>query len=85
MVKEIQVTANIKPGKIIPVNIPLFNYNRSLQDEIDKKRINRTTCLELLEQMLMTRALEEMIAEIVAGIYSPHFQALNILAQRTSQ
>jgi 2-oxoisovalerate dehydrogenase E1 component len=71
MVKDIQVTANIKPGKIIPVNIPLFNYNRSLQDEIYEKRINRTTCLELLEQMLMTRALEEMIAEIVAGIYSP--------------
>jgi len=71
MVKEIEVVAKIKSGKLKFKDIPLFQYQRSLQEEIDEEIIDRTKCLELLEQMLMIRAFEEMITEIVAGIYTP--------------
>lgn len=71
MVKEIEAIIEIKPGKITVPEIPLFRYQRTLQHEVDEGRVSRKKCVELLEQMLMVRALEEMIAEIVAGIYKP--------------
>jgi len=71
MVKEIQVTVEIKPSKLRFPEIPMFQYRRSLQSEIDKGNLTRKGCLELLEQMFAIRTFEEMIAEIVAGIYAP--------------
>jgi len=71
MVKEIQALVEIKPGKLKFSQIPLFQYKTSLQEEIDKGRINRQKCMDMLEQMLTIRAFEEMIAEIVGGIYKP--------------
>ncbi|MCL5986180.1 MAG: dehydrogenase E1 component subunit alpha/beta [Actinobacteria bacterium] len=71
MVKEIEAIVEIKPGEIVLPKIPKFQYQRTLQQEVDERKITRTKCTELLEQMLMVRFFEEMIAEIVAGIYNP--------------
>jgi len=71
MVKEIQALVEVKPGKLKFGQIPLFQYKTSLQEKINKKIINRHKCMDLLEQMLTIRTFEEMIAEIVAGIYKP--------------
>lgn len=71
MVKEIQVVIKVKPGKIKFPEIPLFQYQNTLQHEIDSGRLTRKVCLELFEQMLMIRNFEEMIAEVIAGVYAP--------------
>ncbi|MHB8280913.1 MAG: alpha-ketoacid dehydrogenase subunit alpha/beta [Candidatus Humimicrobiaceae bacterium] len=71
MVKEIQALVEVKPGKLKFSEIPLFQYKTALQEEIDRGRINRQKCMDMLEQMLTIRAFEEMIVEIVAGIYKP--------------
>ncbi|MCL6087486.1 MAG: dehydrogenase E1 component subunit alpha/beta [Actinobacteria bacterium] len=71
MVKEIKALVEVKPGKLKFSEIPLFQYKSSLQEEIDKGKLNRQKCMDMLEQMLTIRAFEEMIAEIVAGNYKP--------------
>jgi 2-oxoisovalerate dehydrogenase E1 component len=71
MVKDLQVLINIKPDKIKLPEIPLFQYKLLLQQEINEQKISRRNCIELLEQMLMIRVFEEMIAEIVGGVYEP--------------
>jgi len=71
VVKEIEVKVRIKPTKIKFPSISVFNYQNSLIDEIDEGKIIRRKCFELLEQMLIVRTLEEIITEIVAGVYKP--------------
>jgi len=71
MVREIKATVKVEPGKLEFPAVPLFQYRRTLQEEVDEGRLTRRLCLELLEQMLMARRFEEMIAEIGAGVYEP--------------
>ena len=71
MVKEIALKNVIKPGKISFSSIPVFKYDRTIKEEFNEGYLSRKRCLELLEQMLMIRALEEMLAEIISGIYKP--------------
>jgi TPP-dependent pyruvate/acetoin dehydrogenase alpha subunit len=71
MVKEIELKSEIKPGKINFSAISVFHYNRTLQQEVDEGYTNRKVCLEMLEQMLMIRTLEEMLVEIIGGTYKP--------------
>ena len=71
MVKEIKAIVEVRPGKISFPEIPLFQYTRSLEEELASGRITRRMCLELLEEMLMIRAFEEMIAELDAHTYQP--------------
>ncbi len=71
MVKEIEAIHHPKPDTLELPSIPLFQYENDIQKEIDAGTLTRTAGLELLEQMLMIRALEEMIAELKAGAYQP--------------
>ncbi len=71
MVKEIGLVCSFEPGKIKFGEIPLFQYNRSLQEELDSGNISRGELRDLLEQMLMARSLEEMIGEIKMNAYQP--------------
>jgi len=71
MVKEIKIEYDIKPGKLKTRFIPIFKYQKSLIQELKKGDITKKKCLELLEQMFMIRTFEEMLVEIVAGIYKP--------------
>ena len=70
MVKEIDAVQHPEPATIQLPPLPVFQYQRPLQKEVDTG-LTRTQCLELLEQMLMIRYFEEMIAEIKAGAYRP--------------
>jgi hypothetical protein len=49
MVKEILATVDIKPDRLSFPEIPTFQYQRTLQQEVKDKKINRIICLELLE------------------------------------
>ena len=71
MVKEIKIKFETKPGKLKFTSIPIFKYQKSLAQELERGNITCKKCLELLEQMLMIRAFEEMLVEIMAGIYKP--------------
>ena len=67
MVKEIDAIHHPKPMMLELPSIPVFQYERGVQEEADSGALTRAGALELLEQMLMIRALEEMIAELKAG------------------
>ncbi|MDK1030616.1 MAG: dehydrogenase E1 component subunit alpha/beta [Planctomycetia bacterium] len=71
MVKEVRVTVRVVPGRLTFPEIPVFQYTRTLQEEVDAGAITRQGALQLLEQMLMVRTVEEMIAELLAGTYEP--------------
>lgn len=71
MVKDLELKSEVKQGKITFTSIPVFKYDRYLQKEIDEGVLSRKKCLELLEQMLMIRAFEEMLVELISGKYSP--------------
>ena len=71
MVKELRVVFEYKPGKLSFGTIPVYAYQKSLTEEIRDGNLTRKTCIELLEQMYLIRALEEMLAEIARGTYKP--------------
>ena len=71
MVKELPRLYHPKPEIVTPPSIPVYQYQRNIQEEIDTGRLTRKQALELLEQMLMIRYFEEMIAEIIGGAYKP--------------
>jgi len=71
VVKEIDAIHHPKPMMLELPSIPVFQYEDGVNEEAGAGRLDRKTALELLEQMLMIRALEEMIAELKAGAYQP--------------
>ena len=71
MVKSLKISPKIKPTELNFKSIPVFGYKNTINTEIERGVLTRKRCLELLEQMMMIRALEEMIEGIVAGIYKP--------------
>jgi 2-oxoisovalerate dehydrogenase E1 component len=71
MVKEFVLEYHSKPGILKTPNIPIFKYQKMLSEEIKEGNVTRQNLLEFLEQMLMIRIFEQMLLEIVAGIYEP--------------
>lgn len=71
MVKEIKVVFACKPDKIKFNTIPVCSYQKKLADEVSDSNITKKMCMELLEQMYMIRALEDMLAQISRGLYKP--------------
>ena len=71
MVKEIKIHFETKSFELKFPVISVFKYKKSLSQEVSDGNITRAVCLELLEQMLMIRTFEEMLVEIMAGIYKP--------------
>jgi len=71
MVKEIKAIFRCKPDHLKFKTIPVCSYQKSLEDEIRERNLNRKLALELLEQMYMIRTLEEMLAQLSRGLYKP--------------
>ena len=71
MVKEIKIKFETKLGKLKFCSIPVFTYQKYLAQEVEGRKMTRKKSLELLEQMLIIRAFEEMLVEIIDGIYVP--------------
>ena len=70
MVREIRSTFSCKASKIDLGSISICNYNKPIDDEI-KDGLTRKEALNLLEEMHMIRALEDMLTQLKAGIYKP--------------
>lgn len=65
MVKAIDVLAEFQPCIIErDIKIPVFQYDKSLQEELDERNITREMCIDMLDAMLLIRNLEEMIVEL---------------------
>jgi Pyruvate/2-oxoglutarate dehydrogenase complex, dehydrogenase (E1) component, eukaryotic type, beta subunit len=75
MVKEIKVTFKGEKDKLKFKTISVFSYRKSPEEEIKSGNLTKKKALELLEQMYMIRALEEMLVEISQGNYQalPNF------------
>jgi len=87
MVKKIDVLAEFQPGFIErKVKIPVFQYSKSLKEELDEGNVTKETCLDMLECMLLIRNLEEMIVELKEnkGRYGPLRQFLYVGASHVS-
>ena len=48
-----------------------FVYKGNLESEIKSKNLNKTKSLQIFENMLMIRELEEMIVKLRSGMYEP--------------
>jgi 2-oxoisovalerate dehydrogenase E1 component len=87
MVKEIDVLAEFQPGIIKRgAEIPVFQYEKSLEEELDEGNITREMCLDILDAMLLIRNLEEMIVELKEskGRYGPLRQFMYVGASHVS-
>ncbi|MBU4459312.1 MAG: dehydrogenase E1 component subunit alpha/beta, partial [Verrucomicrobia bacterium] len=51
--------------------IPAYAYSRSLKDELKAKRLTKGAALDLLEDMLTVREVEDMIVRMRSGAYEP--------------
>jgi len=71
MVEEIELRPVFKSGTLTFTKIPVFQYARSLKEEVDSGNISREGLINLLEQMLISRCLEEMISQLKQNAYSP--------------
>lgn len=70
MVKEQEIKFQYKPSKIQFNSIPVFTYQKSLEEETKNSNITSEQLVDLLEDMLIIRTFEEMVVEIKAGVYS---------------
>ena len=71
MVKDFPRLHHPQPETIEFPTIPAYQYQIGTDDEIKAGTLTRKQALELLEQMMMIRYLEEMIAELKGGAYKP--------------
>ena len=71
MVRDLETKCDFKAKKLSFGEIPVFQYSRSLKEELDSGKISREELFNLLEQMLTARAVEEMIAAIKMNAYQP--------------
>ena len=59
------------PFEIDCGKIPAFRFQGNLQSELAAGRIEPATAVDLLEDMLMVREMEDMIVRLRAGAYEP--------------
>lgn len=71
MVKQIKSVFKCKKDSIKFKSIPICSYQKTIDEEIEAGGLKRNQALDLLEVMYMIRALEDMLAQIKAGLYKP--------------
>ena len=65
MVREITILPNFAPRFIKKkYEIPVFQYQKSLKEELEEKNLTEKDCLDILKCMLYIRNFEEMIQEL---------------------
>ncbi|MBD3180905.1 pyruvate dehydrogenase [Candidatus Poribacteria bacterium] len=87
MVKKLDVLAEFKPTFIErDIKIPVFQYTKTLKEELDEGNITEDQCFDMLDCMLLIRNLEEMIVELkeTKGRYGPLRQFLYVGASHVS-
>jgi len=64
-------TPNFTPFEIDCGRIPAYRFQANLRSELEAGRISPGLAVELLEDMLMIREMEEMIVKVRSGAYEP--------------
>ncbi len=71
MVKELEVCPVFLPGVIELGNVPTFQYQRALKDEIGG-RLSTAQAAAMLEWMLTVRGFEQMVVGLKEGTVKPY-------------
>jgi len=74
VVREFILLPDFTPGFVkVGGKIPKFQYQKSLQEEIKEKSLNKEECIDILKSLLFIRNFEEMICELreKKGWYGP--------------
>jgi len=71
MVREISVLPDFTRGELEVGRIPLFQYDRALEDELAEGRLDARMAVRFLEFMMTIRAFEEMILALRMQAYEP--------------
>ncbi|MBS3764408.1 MAG: pyruvate dehydrogenase, partial [Planctomycetes bacterium] len=71
MVRKINVYPEFKPDELDFPKIPIFQYQDSLEDELENETITGEEALELLEWMFSIRAFEQMILALRMQSFEP--------------
>jgi 2-oxoisovalerate dehydrogenase E1 component len=71
MVKKLKSIFDCKEGILKFKEIPVCSYKKDINDEIKEGFLTREKAINLLEQMHMVRALEDMLVQIKFGLYKP--------------
>ena len=71
MVREIAVLPDFEPRELTFPAIPVFQYRRTLKDELEDGNLTGSDALNMLEWMLSVRAFEEMILAFRMQAFAP--------------
>ena len=74
---------DFRPFEIDCGKIPGYRFKGNLRTELEAGRIEAKTAIDLLEDMLMIREMEEMIVKLRSGAYEPHHRFQLPRARRT--
>ena len=71
MVRDISVLPDFEPGKLEFTPVPTFQYQKTLQDDLEAGTLSPEDALDLLEWMMSIRAFEEMILALRMQSFDP--------------
>lgn len=71
MVREISVLPQFEPTELELRKIPVFQYRRTLRDELEAGVLTGADALDMVEWMMSVRALEEMILALRMQSFQP--------------
>jgi 2-oxoisovalerate dehydrogenase E1 component len=71
VVRDIPVLPQFQPGELEFPKVPVFQYSKRLEDELEAGRLTPQDALDLLEWMMSIRAFEEMIVALRMQSFEP--------------
>jgi len=75
VVRELCIMPEFEPDELLFPGIPVFQYNKTLKDELEAGTLDGSDAMSLLEWMLSVRAFEEMILALRMQAFEPLRQA----------
>ena len=71
MVRELCILPEFEPDELRFPNVPVFQYRKTLKDELEAGVLSAADALDLLEWMLSVRVFEEMILALRMQSFEP--------------
>jgi len=71
VVRKLPRLPNFEPRKLKLPDVPVFQYDRTLKDELKAGTLTKTDAMDLLEWMMSSRAFEEMILALRVQSFEP--------------
>jgi len=71
VVRDINILPEFQPTQLTFPNIPVFQYDGTLNDELKAGNLTASQALKMLEWMMSIRAFEQMIVALRMGAFEP--------------